>query len=126
GGVPVLCRPDGRLAGVEAVIDKDTAACRLALELHADVLLILTDVPGVAINYGKANQRTLRHVRLEEMEDYMLHEQFSAGSMGPKVRAAYRFVREGGRQATICDLSDALAGLHGEAGTVLRNKQVSA
>jgi carbamate kinase len=119
GGVPVLRRPDGRLEGVEAVVDKDTAACRLALELRADALLILTDVPGVAVDYGKPGQRTLGRVRLEELEGYLLSEPFSAGSMGPKVRAAYRFVRAGGAQATICDLRDALAGLRGEAGTVL-------
>ncbi len=119
GGVPVLRRPDGRLRGVEAVVDKDTAAYRLAIELRADVLLILTDVPGVAVNFGKPDQRFLGRVTLEEMEDHLVREPFSSGSMGPKVRAAYRFVREGGRQATICALEDALTGLRGEAGTVV-------
>ena len=119
GGVPVLRRPDGRLEGVEAVVDKDTAAYRLARELRADVLLILTDVEGVAVDFGKPTQRFLRHVTLEELENHLVREPFSAGSMGPKVRAAYRFVRDGGRQATICRLEDALAGYRGEAGTVV-------
>lgn len=119
GGVPVLRRPDGRLQGVEAVVDKDLAAARLALEIHAAALLILTDVPGVAINFGKPNQRFLRRVTLAEMEEHLVREPFSAGSMGPKVRAAYRFVHEGGRQATICALEDALAGVRGDAGTVV-------
>lgn len=119
GGVPVLRRPDGRLQGVDAVVDKDTAAYRLARELRADVLLILTDVEGVAVDFGKPTQRFLRHVTLEELENHLVHEPFSAGSMGPKVRAAYRFVRDGGRQATICRLEDALAGYRGEAGTVI-------
>lgn len=119
GGVPVLRRPDGRLQGVEAVVDKDLAAARLALEIHAAALLILTDVPGVAINFGKPNQRFLRRVTLAEMEEHLVREPFSAGSMGPKVRAAYRFVHEGGRQATICALEDALAGVRGDAGTIV-------
>lgn len=119
GGVPVLRRPDGRLEGVDAVVDKDTAAYRLALELRADVLLILTDVAGVALDYGKPDQRFLGRITLEELEDHLVREPFSAGSIGPKVRAAYRFVKDGGGQATICRLDDALAGLRGEAGTVV-------
>ena len=123
GGVPVLRRPDGRLEGVGAVVDKDTAAYRLARELRADVLLILTDVEGVAVDFGKPTQRFLRQVTLEELEDHLVREPFSAGSIGPKVRAAYRFVREGGRQATICRIEDTLAGLRGEAGTVVVRSQ---
>jgi carbamate kinase len=119
GGVPVLRRPDGRLQGVEAVVDKDLAAARLALEVHAMALLILTDVPGVAINFGKPGQWFLRRVTLLELEQHLVREPFSAGSMGPKVRAAYRFVHDGGEQATICALEDALAGLRGDAGTVV-------
>jgi len=119
GGVPVLRRPDGRLQGVEAVVDKDLAAARLALEVHAAALLILTDVPGVAVDFGKPSQRFLRRMTLTEFESLLVHELFSAGSMGPKVRAAYRFVHDGGGQATICALEDALAGLRGDAGTVV-------
>ena len=119
GGVPVLRRPDGRLEGVEAVVDKDSAAARLALEVRAAALLILTDVPGVAIEFGKPTQQFLRRVPLTELERLLVREPFSAGSMGPKVRAAYRFVRDGGGQATICALEDALAGLRGTAGTLV-------
>jgi len=119
GGVPVLRRPDGRLQGVEAVVDKDLAAARLALEVHAGALLILTDVPGVAVDFGRPTQRFLRRMTLTEFESLLVHEPFSAGSMGPKVRAAYRFVHDGGGQATICALEDALAGLRGDAGTVV-------
>ncbi|MBI4610151.1 MAG: carbamate kinase [Candidatus Rokubacteria bacterium] len=119
GGVPVLRRPDDRLAGVEAVVDKDLAAARLALEIRARALLILTDVPGVALDFGKPSQRFLGRVSLADLEKHLVHEPFSAGSMGPKVRAAYRFVHDGGGQATICALEDALAGLRGDAGTVI-------
>jgi carbamate kinase len=119
GGVPVLRRRDGQLHGVEAVVDKDLAAARLALELGAAALVILTDVPGVAIDYGKPTQRFVRRIALTEFEELLVREPFSAGSMGPKVRAAYRFVHDGGGRATICALEDALAGLRGEAGTVI-------
>ena len=119
GGVPVLRRPDGRLQGVEAVVDKDSAAARLALDVRAAALLILTDVPGVAVDFGKASQQFLRRVPLTELERLLLREPFSAGSMGPKVRAAYRFVHDCGGQATICALDDALAGLRGTAGTLV-------
>src|SRR5262249_15967229 len=102
GGVPVLRHPDGGIQGVEAVVDKDLAAARLALEIRAGTLLILTDVPGVAIDYGKPTQRFMRRMALTEFETLLVREPFSAGSMGPKVRAAYRFVRDGGGQATIC------------------------
>jgi len=117
GGVPVLRRPDGRLEGVEAVVDKDLAAARLALDLGASTLLILTDVPGVAVDFGKPSQRFLGRMTLSELESLLVTEPFSAGSMGPKVRAAYRFLREGGKRAIICALEDALAGLGGAAGT---------
>lgn len=119
GGVPVRRRPDGRLEGVEAVVDKDLAAARLALELRAATLLILTDVPGVAVDFGKPTERFLRRMTLSEFEQLLVREPFSAGSMGPKARAAYRFVRDGGGQATICALEDARGGVRGDAGTVI-------
>ncbi|MBM3219239.1 MAG: carbamate kinase [Candidatus Rokubacteria bacterium] len=119
GGVPVLRRPDGRFEGVEAVVDKDSAAARLALEVRAAALLILTDVPGVAVDFGKPTQQFLRRVTLSELEGLLVREPFSAGSMGPKVRAAYRFVHDGGGQATICALEDALEGVRGRAGTLV-------
>jgi len=123
GGVPVLRRPDGRLQGLVVVVDKDLAAYRLAREVGAEALLVLTDVPGVAVDFGKPTQRFLRRVTLAELEDHLVREPFSAGSMGPKVRAAYRFVHDGGRQATICALEDALAGLRGDAGTVVERAE---
>jgi carbamate kinase len=119
GGVPVVRRPDGSLQGVEAVVDKDLAAARLAIEMRTTRLLILTDVPGVAVDFGKPSERFLRRLTLTEFEGLLVRETFSAGNMGPKVRAAYRFVHDSGGQATICDLDHAAAGLHGKAGTVI-------
>ena len=98
-------------------INADTFAGAIAGALNATRLLFLTDVPGVAVDFGKATQQFLRRVPLTELERLLVREPFSAGSMGPKVRAAYRFVHDGGAQATICALDDALAGLRGTAGT---------
>ncbi|MCL4464611.1 MAG: carbamate kinase [Chloroflexi bacterium] len=120
GGVPVYYRDDSELAGVEAVIDKDLAAARLAQQLAVQVLLILTDVAGVALAYGRPEQRFLGDVTLGELEGLFRRGEFPAGSMGPKVVAAIGFLRNGGDRAVICSLDDALAGLAGEAGTQIR------
>jgi len=79
-------------------------------------LLILTDVPGVAVDFGKPSERFLRRMTLTEFEGLLVRETFSAGNMGPKVRAAYRFVPRLGRPGHDCDLDHAAAGLHGKAG----------
>ena len=73
----------------------------------------------MAIDYGKPTQRFVGRMLLTEFESLLVREPFSAGSMGPKVRAAYRFVHDGGGRATICALEDALAGARGEAGTMI-------
>ena len=117
GGVPVVLRRDGSLQGVEAVIDKDLAAARLAEQLRMEILLILTDVKGVAVGYGHPEQRYLGEVEAAELEALLREGAFPAGSMGPKVAGAINFVRGGGRRAVICALDDALAGLDGRAGT---------
>lgn len=116
GGIPVI-EEDGKLKGVEAVIDKDLAGERLAEAVDADVLLILTDVDGVAINYRKPNERWLRRMTVQEAKRYLEEGQFAAGSMEPKVRAAVRFIEWGGKRAIIASLDRALEALEGEAGT---------
>lgn len=122
GGVPVIERPDGRLEGVEAVIDKDLAASLVARELAADALLLLTAVPEVRLDFGTPQERPLHEVRLRELEAYARAGQFAAGSMGPKVEAACQFLRAGGARAIITAPACALAALEGRAGTrVLRD-----
>ena len=116
GGVPVIEDPDGRLAGVEAVIDKDLAAALLARELDADALLLLTDVEGVEIDYGTPSARRLRAATPADLRALDL----PAGSMGPKAEAAARFVDAGGLLAAICSLDHAAAALAGGAGTLVR------
>ena len=115
GGIPVIRDPDGHLRGAEAVIDKDLAAALLAGSLDADALLILTDVAQVEIDYGTPDARPIGHTTPAELRALP----FPAGSMGPKVEAACRFVEATGRQAMIGRLEDAVELLGGRVGTVV-------
>lgn len=117
GGVPVVRTPEGRLVGVEAVIDKDLAAERLAQDIGADRLLILTDVDRVYLNYGRPDQTPLDRMTVAEGRRYQREGHFKAGSMGPKVEAALRFVESGQGTAVIGPLSHPLQALSGEVGT---------
>lgn len=116
GGVPVV-EEGGALRGVEAVIDKDLAAERLASALRASMLVILTDVDGVYLNYGTPHARRLGTVRVGELERYYEEGHFPPGSMGPKVLAAIRFIRSGGERAVIAHLSEGVEAVEGRAGT---------
>ena len=117
GGMPVVERKGWGLDGREAVVDKDLSAERLAEDIGANVLLILTDVPYVYLNYGSEKQRALKEVKLEEMRKYYEDGHFPAGSMGPKVLAAIRFLENGGERAIIADIDHAWEALKGETGT---------
>jgi carbamate kinase len=116
GGIPVVETSRG-YSGVEAVIDKDLAAERLAQAVQADALLILTDVAGVALNYGTPEERFLRAMTTGKAREYLAQGQFPAGSMGPKVEAAVRFVENGGEECIISALDQAWPALQGQAGT---------
>lgn len=116
GGIPVAVDSRGELVGVEAVIDKDLAASLLATELGADALLLLTDVDAVHEGWGTAQSRPIRTATATELRALDLQ----AGSMGPKVEAACRFVDRGGRIAGIGRLEDASSILKGEQGTTVR------
>ncbi|GAC1443105.1 MAG: carbamate kinase [Chloroflexota bacterium] len=117
GGVPVVLQ-NGCMRGVEAVIDKDLAAARLASLVGARTLVLLTEVDNVAIDFGTPHQRALGEVSLQQMAAYHSEGQFPAGSMGPKVKAAIEFLQGGGVRAIITsteNLSAAVAG--GNVGT---------
>ncbi len=116
GGIPVARDAAGQWRGVEAVIDKDASAALLAAEIGADMLLMLTDVPAVYLNYGTPAQTILR----QTSPGALAAHDFAAGSMGPKVRAACAFVRATGRTAAIGRLEEAQAIAAGEAGTTVR------
>jgi len=113
GGIPVVRDDTGRLHGAEAVVDKDLTASLLARELHADRLVLLTDVPEVMSDFGTARARPIRRATAAELRA----GSFAAGSMGPKVEAACRFVETSGRSAVIGRLADAADVLAGRAGT---------
>jgi carbamate kinase len=117
GGVPMVEDDDGRLVGVDAVVDKDLAAALLAVELGADRLVILTDVEGVAVNFGGPRQRWLDGVGTVELREMAAKGTFGVGSMAPKVEAVLRFVEATGHPATIGPLERAAEVLHGRSGT---------
>ncbi|AGQ38015.1 TPA: carbamate kinase [Mannheimia haemolytica] len=120
GGIPVVADENGRLVGVNAVIDKDNASSLLAEKLNADYLVILTAVEKVAINWGKPNQEWLSELSTEQARQYIAEEQFAKGSMLPKVEAALKFAESGeGRRALITLLDKAAEGIAGETGTVI-------
>lgn len=121
GGIPVVSK-NGKLVGVNAVIDKDNASSLLAAELGADHLVILTGVEKVAINWGKPNLEWLSDLTVEQAKEYIAQEQFAKGSMLPKVEAAVRFAESGeGRHALITLLEKAAEGIAGETGTVIHS-----
>ena len=118
GGVPVVRNPEGNLPGVPAVIDKDLAAEKVAEQIEADVLMILTEVEQVAIHFHTPQQKNLDILTCEEAEKYMEEGHFAPGSMLPKVQAAVAFVRsKPGRRAIITSLEKAKEALDGRAGT---------
>lgn len=117
GGVPVVEHPDGRLEGVEAVIDKDLAAVVLARSVAADGLLLLSDVDAVYRRWGTPRQEPILRLSVDEALDGLKEGTWPAGSMAPKVRACAEFVRGGGRFAAIGALENAVAIVKGASGT---------
>ncbi len=115
GGIPTTFDEHGDLHGVEAVVDKDATSAMLATQLDADLLVIATDVDGVYLGWGTPDQRRLEHATPDELHALGLAE----GSMGPKVEAAARYVRDSGRRAVIGSLDDLPALVAGTAGTIV-------
>jgi carbamate kinase len=112
GGCPVVER-DGRLVGIEAVVDKDRVAAQLAIDLEAELLLLVTDVAGVYAGFGTPGAELLGSVTPDELDELTL----AAGSMGPKAEAAGHFVRATGHGAVIGALDELPDLLRGQAGT---------
>ena len=120
GGIPVIENMDGSLTGVAAVIDKDLAAERLAEDMETDVLLILTEVDKVCLNFNKPDQKVLDHITVSEAIQYIEEGHFAPGSMLPKIMAAVKFARRfPGKKAIITSLYKAVDALEGDAGTVI-------
>lgn len=120
GGIPVLRDQNGDLVGTAAVIDKDLASERLAEDVSADALLILTAVEQVCLNYGKPEEKRLSAITVAEAEQYIAEKHFAPGSMLPKIQAAVLFAKsKPGRRAIITSLDKAVDALHGAAGTTI-------
>ena len=119
GGIPVI-REGNHLRGASAVIDKDWASAKLAEMIDADLLIILTAVEKVAINFGKPDEQWLDNLSLRDAERFIEEGHFAKGSMLPKVEAAAAFARSGpGRKALITMLSKAKEGIEGKTGTII-------
>ncbi len=117
GGIPIYIEDDGTYEGVDAVIDKDFASALLALNIKADLFVILTGVDKVAINYGKPDQLDLDRMTVAEAQLYYDQKQFPAGSMGPKIRAAIDFISRGGREVLITSIDRIVEAFAGKTGT---------
>src|SRR5205809_7742783 len=121
GGIPVI-RKDGKLVGVEAVIDKDLAAAVLAKAIGWKQLVIATDVPQIALDFGKPSQRFLDRLTVAEAKKHLAAGQFPPGGMGPKIEAGVDFLEHGGEHVVITDLAHLVAAVGGKAGTRLVRK----
>ena len=120
GGIPVIYDEEKGLEGIAAVIDKDKSASLLARKVDADILLILTAVDKVCLNYGKENEITLDRMTTSEAHKYIEEGQFAQGSMLPKVEACLDFAEKHHGTAIIASLENANAALNGKAGTVIK------
>ncbi|MFA3919538.1 carbamate kinase [Ruegeria hyattellae] len=115
GGIPTMYGEDGKLKGVECVIDKDRCSSMLAQEINADAFIVATDVEAVYLDWGNPQQSGIRRASPDHLDAFG----FPDGSMGPKVQSAQDFARATGGKAIICSLSDIPAALNGDAGTTV-------
>ena len=119
GGAPIYDDPTFGWEGIDAVVDKDLAAAVLARDIGAELLLILTDVDAVYLDWGKPTKRALTRITPDEAERYDKEGQFGEGSMAPKIRAAVDFVRRTGGRAVITELKRGRDAVRGKAGTTI-------
>lgn len=117
GGIPVYIQDDGTYEGVDVVVDKDWASAVLGQAIGAEMLLILTAVDRVAINFGNPNQQSLPKMSLREARQYLAEGHFPDGSMGPKIEAAIQFLESGGKKVLITSIEKAEAALRQQDGT---------
>jgi carbamate kinase len=122
GGMPVVEKEGWGLDGLEAVVDKDLAAERLAEAVNANILLILTDVEKVYLNYNTPKQQPIDTIDREKLKKYYQGGQFPPGSMGPKILAALRFLEFGGEKVIISNIEKGWDALQGNTGTTIVNK----
>lgn len=118
GGIPVIKHQDA-LKGIDAVIDKDRAAAVMARDIEAQLLIILTSVEKIALDYSKPTQKNLDRLTLAEAEQYLGDGHFPPGSMGPKIEAAVEFLKAGGKKVIISSIERAYEAVNGNAGTTI-------
>jgi len=119
GGIPAYIEDDGRLEGIDAVIDKDRAAAILGRDIGAQELYILTNVEKVYLDFGMLTERAIDKMTVSEARKYLKQGQFPAGSMGPKIEAAIAFIEHGGEKVVIASLDHVLEAIQGETGTII-------
>jgi len=119
GGMPVIEKKGWGLDGVEAVVDKDLASERLAEEIDADLLIILTNVEKVYLNYNSEDRKSIDNISLNEIKKYYKQGQFPAGSMGPKILAAIRFLEAGGEKVIISHVDKGYEAFNCKTGTLI-------
>ena len=119
GGIPVIRKENGILEGIEAVVDKDHTAALLASLLDVEILLILTDVDKVAINYGKPDQEDLDSLTVEMAKKYLNEGFFPSGNMGPKIESTINFLENGGKKVIITSIENVFDALEGISGTTI-------
>ena len=117
GGIPMIKDEDDRYVGIEGVIDKDLSSAALATDIKADLLIILTGVDKVYLNYGKPDQEPLSVVPCSRAKEYLREGHFPPGSMGPKISAVLRYLESGGRRAIITNAASLEKALDGKDGT---------
>jgi len=120
GGIPVYYEEDGTLEGLDCVIDKDLASMKLALAVQAEILIIITGVPKVSLNFGKPNEKPLSKITLAQARYYYDNGEFPKGSMGPKILAAIEFVQANpNNKVIITDVEHLTEAIHGNEGTMI-------
>ena len=117
GGIPIYIDDEGCFEGADAVIDKDFASMLLALNIEAELFVILTGVEKAVLNYGKPDQKNIDRMNIAEARKYYEEGQFPAGSMGPKILAAIDFLEKGGQEVLITSIEKIVEAFNGKTGT---------
>ena len=117
GGIPVSADREGRLQGIEAVVDKDLASSQLAVALEVERILDLTSVEYAKLHFNTSSEENLRRITVAEAKRYLAEGHFAPGSMGPKIEAGIYFLEHGGREFIITQTEKAFEGLEGRTGT---------
>lgn len=119
GGIPIVVEDNGDFEGQDVVIDKDLTAALIGNSCNADTLIVATDINKVSLNFNTPEQRELDRISIEEAEKYLEEGHFAEGSMGPKIKASIKFLRNGGKNVVICAPGQITKALDGKAGTTI-------